>query len=64
MVNEKLNDMAKIQGTIESRLKLKKFGFNVDSPSIDCHFDAKTESRSECAPDIINRVKEAKKAHS
>ena len=64
MVNETLNDMAKIQGTIESRLKLKKFGFNVDSPSIDCHFDAKTESRSECAPDIINRVKEAKKAHS
>jgi len=64
MVNQVLNDMAKIQGTIESRLKLKKFGFNVDSPSIDCHFDAKTESRSECAPDIINRVKEAKKAHS
>ena len=64
MVNQVLNDMAKIQGTIEGRLKLKKFGFDVDSASIDCHFDAKTESRSECAPDIINRVKEAKKAHS
>lgn len=64
MVNQVLNDMAKIQGTIEGRLKLKKFGFDIDNASIDCHFDAKTESRSECAPDIINRVKEAKKAHS
>ena len=64
MVNQVLNDMAKIQGTIEGRLKLKKFGFDVENASIDCHFDAKTESRSECAPDIINRVKEAKKAHS
>ena len=64
MVNQVLNDMAKIQGIIEGRLKLKKYGFDVDSASIDCHFDAKTESRSECAPDIINRVKEAKKVHS
>jgi|TARA_B100000085_G_C18400967_1_gene454578 hypothetical protein len=64
MVNGTLNDMAKIQSIIEGRLKLKKFGIDIESASIDCHFDAKTESRSECAPDIINRVKEAKKAHS
>jgi len=64
MVNETLNDMAKIQSTIEGRLKLKKFGYNIKAATIDCHFDAKTESRSECAPDIINRVKEAKKRYS
>tara|TARA_Y100001938_G_scaffold137040_1_gene200714 strand:+ start:57 stop:767 length:711 start_codon:yes stop_codon:yes gene_type:complete len=61
MVNETLNDMAKIQSTIEGRLKLKKFGYDINAAIIDCHFDAKTESRSECAPDIINRIKEAKK---
>tara|TARA_Y100001972_G_scaffold17381_1_gene19285 strand:+ start:1639 stop:2349 length:711 start_codon:yes stop_codon:yes gene_type:complete len=61
MVNEILNDMAKIQSTIEGRLKLKKFGYDINAAIIDCHFDAKTESRSECAPDIINRIKEAKK---
>tara|TARA_R100001510_G_C7641448_1_gene199037 strand:- start:26 stop:706 length:681 start_codon:yes stop_codon:yes gene_type:complete len=64
MVNETLNDMAKIQSTIEGRLKLKKFGYDINNATIGCHFDAKTASRSECAPDIINRVKEAKKAHS
>ncbi len=61
MVDEVLNDMGLIQGTIEGRLKLKEFGFDVDNAEINCHFDAKTESRSECAPDIINRVKEAKR---
>ena len=61
MVNEILNDMAKIQSTIEGRLKLKKFGYDINNATISCHFDAKTASRSECAPDIINRIKEAKK---
>ena len=61
MVDEVLNDMGLIQGTIEGRMKLKQFGINVDDATIDCHFDAKTESRSECTPDIINRVKEAKR---
>ena len=46
MVNQVLNDMAKIQGIIEGRLKLKKYGFDVDSASIDCHFDATTFSLS------------------
>ena len=29
-------------------------------PEITCHFDAKTESRSECTPDIIKQVREAR----
>jgi len=61
MVDEVLNDMGLIQGTIEGRMKLKQFEIDVDNATIDCHFDAKTESRSECTPDIINRVKEAKR---
>jgi len=33
-----------------------------DNVEIDCHFDAISESRSECTPDIINQVREAKNA--
>lgn len=61
MVDEVLNDMGLIQGTVEGRMKLKQFEIDVDNAEINCHFDAKTESRSECTPDIINRVKEAKR---
>ena len=60
MVQMVLNDMGKIQKTVESRLKLKKFGYNVEEVDIDCHFDAKSESRSECTPDIIKQVREAR----
>jgi len=61
MVDIPLNDMGKIQKVIESRIKLKKFGYNVEEVEINCHFDAKTESRSECTPDIIKQVREARK---
>ena len=61
MVDTPLNDMAKIQKVVESRLKLKKFGkYDVDNATIDCRFDALTASTSECAPDIIAKVREAK----
>jgi hypothetical protein len=61
MVDTPLKDMGKIQKIVESRLKLKKFGFDVEDVEINCHFDAKTESRSECTPDIIKQVREARK---
>lgn len=61
MVHRVLNDMGKIQKVVESRLKLKKFGYDVEDVSIDCHFDAKTESRSECTPDIIKQVRDARR---
>lgn len=60
MVDGVLADMGKIQAVVEGRLKLKKFGYDVENPSIDCHFDAITESRSECTPDIIAQVREAR----
>ena len=55
-----LKDMGIIQSIVESRLKLKQFGLKGE-PTIECHFDAKTESRSECAPDIVARVRNARK---
>ena len=61
MVQTPLKDMGLIQSLVESRLRLKKFGFDTEDVSIDCHFDAKTESRSECTPDIIKQVREARK---
>ena len=61
MVDMVMSDMGKIQSTFEGRLKLKKFGYDVEDVEIECHFDAKTESRSECTPDIIKQVREARK---
>ena len=61
MVQLVMADMGKIQSTIEGRMKLKKFGVDTEAVEIDCHFDAKTESRSECTPDIISQVRDARK---
>tara|TARA_R110002020_G_scaffold53057_5_gene148751 strand:+ start:3720 stop:4439 length:720 start_codon:yes stop_codon:yes gene_type:complete len=61
MVELPLKDMGLIQSIVEGRIKTKQFGFNVEDVQIDCHFDAKTESRSECTPDIIKQVREARK---
>jgi hypothetical protein len=61
MVEMVMADMGKIQAVIEGRMKLKKFGINVEDVEINCHFDAKTESRSACTPDIIKQVRDARK---
>tara|TARA_R110000744_G_scaffold110124_3_gene207773 strand:+ start:2774 stop:3502 length:729 start_codon:yes stop_codon:yes gene_type:complete len=61
MVQMVMADMGKIQAIVEGRMKLKKFGVNVEDVDISCHFDAKTESRSECTPDIIKQVRDARK---
>jgi len=58
LVSTPLDSMAWIQARIEECLE--EVGFDTSAPVIDCHFDAKTESRSECAPDIIGRLREAK----
>jgi hypothetical protein len=63
MVQMVMADMGKIQATIEGRMKLKKFGIDTEDVEIDCHFDAKTESRSECTPDIIKQVREARRGN-
>ena len=64
MVQTVMDDMGKIQSIFEGRLNLKKFGYNTEEVSVDCHFDVKTESRSECTPDIIRQVRDARKEQS
>ena len=59
LVDLTVKDMGKIQRIVEDNLHLLKW--DNESPMIDCHFDAKTETRSECAPDIIQRVRDARK---
>ena len=61
MVKAPLNDMGTIQRVIENRLALKKYGFDVDDVEIDCEFNVVSESRSECTPDIVKQVREARK---
>ena len=56
-VDQPLKDMGKVQNIFERVMKLKRFGGFEGEPMIDCHFDAKTESRSECTPDIIAKVR-------
>ena len=61
-VDAPLELMAYVQATVE-RLLLE-CGFDsrtIDDAMIDCHFDAKSESRSECTPDILAKVREAKR---
>lgn len=60
VVDIPLEDMALIQHKFESCFNTVT-EYDVSEAEIHCHFDAKTASRSECTPDIINRVKEAKK---
>tara|TARA_R110002110_G_scaffold304344_1_gene518435 strand:- start:109 stop:834 length:726 start_codon:yes stop_codon:yes gene_type:complete len=63
MVQMVMTDMGKIQSIIEGRMNLKKFDIDTENVDIDCHFDAKTESRSECTPDIIKQVRDARRGN-
>ena len=60
MVDLVFNDMVLIKNIIEGRLKLKKYGFDVSNPEVDCNFKAMTFNESKCAPDIIQNIKDAK----
>jgi hypothetical protein len=59
LVNQPLSDMGQIQNILESVLE-NTYKFTRE-PIIDCKFNAITESTSECAPDIIARVRNARK---
>ena len=58
-----LEMMGQIQADVEKCLKLTGLfpDTELEEAVIDCHFDAKSESRSECTPDIIAKVREAKR---
>jgi len=55
--------MGQIQADIEHCLIRSGYFLTteLEGAVIDCHFDAKSESRSECTPDIIEKVREAKR---
>ena len=59
VVETPLSDMGKIQSIFENALA--NYTEVAEYPEIDCHFDAKTESRSECTPDIIKQVRDARR---
>lgn len=59
-----LEPMGRIQALVES--VLIEAGMSreaIQNATIDCHFDTVSESRSECTPDIIQRVREERMKH-
>lgn len=58
LVELPLEEVGKIQTILESCLS--EYRVVPEHPEIDCHFDAKTETTSECSPDIIKLVREAR----
>lgn len=62
LVETVLMDMAIIQTIIEGRLSLKKYGYDIEQAIIDCQTHTKNESRTECSPEVINRLQSAKDA--
>jgi hypothetical protein len=56
-----LAKMGKIQAIVENALV--SLDYKYEEPVIDCHFDAISESRSECTPDIIQRVRDERKKY-
>ena len=53
-----LKDMSTIQAKVED--VLKTLGTDVSTPTIDCTFEAITNSKSECIPETIGRLREMK----
>jgi hypothetical protein len=56
-VNLPLPDIGSMQHFVESTIGMHA---TINDPLIECYFDAKTESRSECTPDIITKTREAR----
>jgi hypothetical protein len=62
LVETVLMDMARIQTVIEGRLSLKKYGYDIEQAIVDCQTHTKNESRTECSPEVIDRLQRAKDA--
>lgn len=58
VVEVPLKDMSTIQAKVED--VLKTLGTDVSSPTIDCTFEAITNSKSECTPETIGKLREMK----
>ena len=58
VVEVPLKDMSTIQAKVED--VLKALGTDVSTPLIDCTFEAITNSKSECTPETIGKLREMK----
>lgn len=56
-----LSLIGRIQGVVEHNLKT--VGIDIENPILDCQFHSMNESRSECAPDIVEMVRAEKMKH-
>lgn len=61
LVTDPLPLMGQIQATVERCLAF--VGVDITEPVIDCEFKCLNESKSECAPDIIEMVRAEKQKH-
>ncbi len=62
LVEAPLQLVGDIQRILESVIRLKKFGYNVNDVEIDCNFKAMTANESKCSPDIIKMTRDARTA--
>jgi hypothetical protein len=60
LVDLPLEDMGMVQRIVEEHIGL--LAWDMEEPVIDCHFSHQTFSKSECAPDIMKKVRDARKA--
>ena len=60
LVNKPIRDMGMVQSIVENNLNILRW--DGEQPEIDCHFTHNTFSKTECAPDIVKRVRDARKA--
>ena len=61
LVSLPLSLIGRIQGVVEHNLKV--VGIDIENPLVDCEFHSMNESRSECAPDIVEMVRAEKMKH-
>ena len=60
IVEKPLELVGQIQSGVESAIKLKKYGYDVENVVVNCDFKVITASESKCSPDIIKMTREAR----
>lgn len=58
LVKLPLNDMGVMQNLFEA--SLNDMGYWTEDATVHCYFETKTETKSECSPDIVKMVREAR----
>jgi hypothetical protein len=58
LVKLPLNDMGVMQNLFET--SLNDMGYDTEDAIVHCYFETKTETKSECSPDIVKMVRDAR----